>query len=76
MKSLEDPSFSMKEAKSSSVASLPADATEITAKKTEAKETPPSTKAPEAPQPKKPSYRVLEDPDLDIPPPRTGLYRL
>lgn len=69
IKSLEDPSFSMDEAKSSSVTSLPADPAEITAKKTEAKEAPTPTLAP---QPKKPSYRVLEDPDLDIPPPRTG----
>ena len=75
IKCLEDPSFSMDEAKSSSVTSPPVDASEITAKKAEVKEAP-TTKAPEhalAPQPKKPSYRVLEDPDLDIPPPRSGL---
>ena len=75
IKCLEDPSLSMDEAKSSSVTSLPVDAAEITANKTEVKEAP-KTKAPEptlAPQPKKPSYRVLEDPDLDIPPPRSGL---
>lgn len=74
IKCLEDPSFSLDEAKTSSVTSLPVDTTEITAKKTEVKEAP-TTKAPEhalAPQPKKPSYRVLEDPDLEIPPPRSG----
>ena len=71
IKCLEDPSFSMTEAKSSSMISPPVP--DITANKEAPAQV---TKAPEpapAPQPKKPSYRVLEDPDLDIPPPRTGL---
>ena len=73
LKCLEDPTFSFDEPKSSSLSSrsIPPD---TTAKPSETQE----VKAPEAEnvpvqqQPKKPSYRVLEDPDLDIIPTRPG----
>ena len=75
LKCLEDPTFSFDEPKSSSLSSrsIPPD---TTAKPSETQE----VKAPEADnvpvqqQPKKPSYRVLEDPDLDIIPTRPGTW--
>ena len=79
LKYLEDPTFSFDEPKSSSLSSksLPVDET---AKMPEpVKETPTATASlqqqpQQQQQPKRPSYRVLEDPDLDTPmiPPRTG----
>jgi len=71
LKCLEDPNFSFDEPKPSSTSVKPIPSVDKTAK--------PSDSQPadsNASQPKKPSYRVLEDPELDIPKPKGSPYKV
>jgi len=67
LKCLEDPTFSFDEPKPSSVSSKPT--VDTTAN-------PSDSKPAESGPPKKPSYRVLEDPELDMPKPKGSPYKV
>ena len=71
MKCLEDPTFSFDEPKPSSVSVKPIPSVDNTATPSDSK---PAESA--AGPPKKPSYRVLEDPELDIPKPKGSPYKV
>jgi len=67
LKCLEDPTFSFDEPKPSSVSAKPP--VDTTAN-------PSDSKPAESGPPKKPSYRVLEDPELDMPKPKGSPYKV
>ena len=67
LKCLEDPTFSFDEPKPSSVSSKPT--VDTTAN-------PSDSKPAESGPPKKPSYRILEDPELDMPKPKGSPYKV
>jgi len=71
LKCLEDPDFSFDEPKSAAVSVAPLPSVENTA-------TPSDNKPVDSAsgQPKKPSYRVLEDPELDLPKPKGSPYKV
>lgn len=71
MKCLDDPTFSFDEPKPSSANVKPIPSVDNTATPSDSK---PAESA--AGPPKKPSYRVLEDPELDIPKPKGSPYKV
>jgi len=71
MKCLDDPTFSFDEPKPSSASVKPIPSVDNTATPSDSK---PTESA--AGPPKKPSYRVLEDPELDIPKPKGSPYKV
>jgi len=71
LKCLDDPTFSFDEPKPSSVSVKPIPSVEKTANPSDSKQADTT-----ASQPKKPSYRVLEDPELDMPKPKGSPYKV
>eukprot|EP00092_Neocalanus_flemingeri_P036373 GFUD01039600.1.p1 GENE.GFUD01039600.1~~GFUD01039600.1.p1 ORF type:complete len:722 (-),score=191.50 GFUD01039600.1:885-3050(-) len=71
LKCLDDPNFSFDEPKPSSVSVKPISSVDKTANLSDSKPAEPT-----ASQPKKPSYRVLEDPELDMPKPKGSPYKV
>merc|ERR1711892_1537870 len=69
LKCLDDPTFSFDEPKPSSISVKPSVDTTATPSDSEPAET-------AAGPPKKPSYRVLEDPELDMPKPKGSPYKV